>query len=388
MKYILTTLFVALVLVSCGGEKAKTVEAVIDSGNLEEIKSLRETLSAEQREVTQKLTTLDDAIRKLDTTDIAALITAMQIKDTIFNHYLELQGNVETDQNVIVYPEYQGTLTRVYVKDGQNVRKGQVLASIDDGGLSSQVSQLEVQEQLAKTTFERQAKLWEQNIGSEIQYLQAKANYEATQNSVNQVKQQLAKTRVTAPFSGVIDEVITEQGTVVAPGQGLFRIVNLNDMYISAAVPEKYLPTVTVGKSVEINFPVLGTSISSKVRQSGNYISPTNRSFNIEVSVPSTNDKVKPNLTAKLKINDYTNEAAFLIPLSVISEDAAGSQYVYKVVKDSVTDESVAQRSTIQTGLAQGGVVEVLDGLKADDMVIVEGARRVQDGQIVKIVNN
>ena len=375
-------------LASCGGDGAKkSVDDLIAEENLEAIRMKRSEVKANEAAIQEDLRKLDAAIKKLDTTDNSSLVTTHTLNDTLFRHFIELQGNVETKQNVIVYPEYQGTLIRVLVKKGDKVRKGQTLARIDDGGLGSQVSQLEVQEQLAKTTFERQRRLWEQQIGSEIQYLQAKANYESTRDAVNQAKSQLGKTTIRAPFSGVIDEVITDQGTVVAPGQGVFRIVNLKDMYIKADVPERYLSSVIPGKEVAIEIPMLGETITSEVRQTGNYINPNNRSFSIEVDVPNKDGQVKPNLTAKLQINDYSNENAILIPLSVISENAKNEQYVYKAISNGEKDKAVAERQIITTGKTQGDLIEVLEGLSNGDVIIVEGARSVKDGQEVKILN-
>ncbi|TDI70411.1 MAG: efflux RND transporter periplasmic adaptor subunit [Bacteroidetes bacterium] len=392
MKKILTLFIIAIILTSCGADQSeRSVDDIISEGNLETILSKRSEVKVKQSEIQNALKKLDEAIKDLDKSDNSALVTTQTISDTLFRHFIELQGSVATKQNVIIYPEYQGTLTRIFVTEGDRVRKGQILARIDDGGLGSQLSQLEVQAQLAKTTYERQQRLWEQKIGSEIQYLQMKANYESAQNAVNQLQSQVAKTAVKAPFSGVIDDVITDQGTVVAPGQALFRIVNLDHMYIEAEVPERYLKSVVPGKDVEIDLPILGETLSSKVRQTGNYINPANRAFSIEIDVPNNNGNVKPNLTARLRINDYTNENALLVPLSVISENAQGEQYVFIVSTNTEEGDSgqnsFATRKIITTGVAQGDYVEVLAGLTKGDEIIVEGARTVKDGQEITIKN-
>jgi RND family efflux transporter MFP subunit len=247
---------------------------------------------------------------------------------------------------------------------------------------------MQIQADLAKTTFERQERLWKQKIGSEIQYLQAKSSYQAQQKSVDQFKRQLAKTSVRAPFSGVIDDIITEQGTVVSPGQSqLIRIVNLRNMYIETDVPESYITDVTKNKNVQVEFPILGKAFDAKIRQAGNFINPANRTFKIEIAVPNKDKSIKPNLTAKLKINDYTNEKAILIPQSIISENANGEQYIYVVKNKKNTNESVAARITIETGKTQGDVIEILKGIKNGTEIIKEGARSVKDGQEVKIIN-
>ena len=280
-----------------------------------------------------------------------------------------------------------GTLDRVMVKEGDAVRKGQLLARIDDGGMSSGLAQLRTQTELAKTTFERQERLWDQNIGSEIQYLQAKTQYESLQSQVAQAEAQLAKSLIRAPFSGIIDDVMLEEGSTVNPAAGtaVFRLVNLSDMYVEVNVPESYLPSVQVGKDVKIYLPVLGDSIETKVRQTGNYINPGNRSFSVEIPVPNKGGAVKPNLTAVVQINDYSKEEAILIPQSVVSENAAGEQFVYTAVGDDSGSEMVAKKVIIELGRTQGDNVEVLSGLQAGDQIVVEGARSVRDNQEVKV---
>ena len=386
LSYIILT---AVVLSSCGGGNQNTVEGVLAGENLEAIRSKRSEISEQQKVLDQQLHSLDSAIAQLDDNAKLPLVTTIAAKTEKFNHYLELQGDVTTKQNVLVYPEISGTLNRVYVKEGQKVTKGQLLASIDDGGLSSQLAQMKTQAALAQTTFERQKRLWEQNIGSEIQYLEAKTSYEAQASVVKQMESQVAKSSIRAPFSGIIDDVIKDQGTVVSPGPGseVFRIVNLSNMYIKVAVPESHLPNVTPGKNVHVYFPVLGDSVSTKVGPTGNFINPGNRSFTAEIPVPSNDGKIKPNLTAKVLINDYTNENAILIPQSIVSENAEGQQYVYLVDADSVSTEAIAKKVIIETGKTQGDFVEVLSGINSGDGIIDKGARSVKEGQKVRIKN-
>ena len=172
----------------------------------------------------------------------------------------------------------------------------------------------------------------------------------------------------------------------MAPGQtALFRIVNLDEMYIETDVPESYITSVSVGKTVQVDFPVLGTTMDAKIRQAGSFINPANRTFKVEVAIPNKDKNIKPNLTAKLRINDYTSEKAILIPLSIISENAKGEQYVYTITNktDSI---ATAKRTIISTGKTQGDDIEVLTGLNSDDEIIQEGARSVKDGQEVKIL--
>lgn len=388
MKNIYSLLIITLLLISCDQNKELSIEDIIDTNDLETIRKKRAEVVLQQQHVSNQLKQLDSTIALLDTTKKIPLITTFKSEQNVFMHYLELQGNVSTKMNLMIFPEYSGVLTRVYVKEGQWVSKGQILAKIDDGGMSQQLAQAEIQSNLAKTTFDRQERLWNQKIGSEIQYLQAKSNYEAQEQMVNQIKQQIGKTVVRAPFSGTIDDVISEQGSVVGAGQSqLMRIVNLDNMYIETNVPESHISNVTINKDVKIEFPVLGKTVDAKIRQAGNFINPANRTFKIEIAIPNKDKDIKPNLTAKVKINDYTNDKAILIPQSIISENANGEQYVYVVNDKKSNNEGVARRVIIETGKTQGDVIEVLKGLENGDEIIQEGARSVKDGQTVKILD-
>ena len=388
MKKIYLILSCTLLLVSCDSQKEVTVESVIQSGNLENIRLKKKEVEAKQKVFAEKLFALSNAISKLDTVKKLPLVTTQKSEQTIFNHYLELQGAVNTRQNVLLYPEVPGILERVLVKEGNKVKKGQLLAVIKDGGMSQQLQQLESQAALSQTVFERQERLWAQKIGAEIEFLQAKTNYTIQKNAVEQLKNQLEKTNITAPFDGTIDVVYKEEGTVVAPGQGaeVFRILNLENMYIEAEVPENYVSNITKGKKVQVHFPILGKTITSSVRQVGNFINPNNRSFKVEIDVPNPKKDIKPNLTVQLKINDYQNKNAVLLPQSIISENAQGEQYIYVVVDKQNNNEATAQKVLIETGKTQGDIIEVLAPLSSQVEYIQEGARTVHNGQKVKIV--
>lgn len=389
MRTLTTILLVAVLFVSCSKKESSSVEDVIASNNLETIRKKRAELDTKQQEIKTQIEQLNKKISELDTNEKIPLITTLTPKNQLFKHYLELQGNVKTKQNVLVYPEVPGILEEIFVREGDKVTKGQVIAKIDDGGVAQQLAQLEASSQLAKTTYERQKRLWDQKIGSEIQYLQTKTTYETQKNAVEQMKKQLAKSEVIAPFNGVIDDVIKEEGTVVAPGMGseIFRVVNLEHMYIETDVPESYVPYVKKGVDVEVDFPILGKQINTKVKQAGNFIDPSNRTFKIQIDIPNKDKSIKPNLTSRLKINDYTNKEAILIPQSIISENANGDQYVYKVVniKGKI---GVAKQSIVKTGKTEGDYIEVLSGVSKGDILIEEGARSVKNGQKVEITKS
>ena len=389
MRKIYSLLVITILLVSCGEQKKASVQDLVSNGTIKELRARKAEITEQLANTNVDLKSINDAISKLDSVKKLPLITTITCKEEVFKHYLEVQGNVKTKQNILVYPEIPGILEHVYVQEGQRVSKGQVLAKIADGGLMQQVAQAKASAQLAKTTYERQNRLWNQKIGSEIQYLQAKTAYETQKNIFAQMKKQLAKSNVVAPFSGVIDDVLKEAGAVVAPGQGseLFRIVNLENMYIEAEIPESHIVNVTKGKTVEIYFPVLEKTIQARIRQVGNFINPANRAFKIEIGVPNSSGDIKPNLTARLKINDYTSKKAILIPQSIISENAKGQQYVYLASDKQDNKYAIAKKTIISTGKTQGDFIEVLETIASGTEIISEGARSVNDGQKVEIKN-
>lgn len=387
MKKIVVLTMITLLSIACGNSEKQSVEKIIETNNLEEIKAKKIELSKQQSALTAEIDKLDAAINILDPEKNLPLITTQIVNDTIFKHFTEVQGDVATKENIIIFPEYSGVLTKVYVKEGQRVNKGAVLAKIDDGGLSSQLAQLEARASLAKTTADRQKRLWEQNIGSEIQYLETQTNYEAAKNSVNQLRSQLGKTTVRAPFSGVIDQVLSDEGQVVNPGQDqLFRLVNLQNMYVQASVPEVYLSKIQPGTPVIIEIAAIGKEFEGKVRQVGNFINPNNRTFQIEVAIPNNDGLVKPNLIATVKLNDYTAQNTVIIPENTIQKNSLGENLVY-IFKPESDSTGIAQRVLVEIGYSYRESVEITGGLKPGDRLIVEGGKNLRDQQKVKIKN-
>lgn len=386
MKKILYITIVAATLAACSNnKKLQAVDDIIESGDLQKMQEKRTEVLASYDSIGRILSRLDLAIAEKDTTLRYPLVTVFEVKDTVFSRFVAIQGNVETSENILIFPEYQGVLTQVNVRQGQQVSRGQVLAKIDDGGLSSQLAQLETQFALAKTTYERQQRLWDQQIGSEIQLLQAKTNMEASESSVKQLRSQLDKTTIRAPFSGVIDEVITEQGQVVGPGgNALMRLVNLKDMRVKASVPETYLQSVSRGAPVQVSFPAIQTVVDGKISAVGSYINPTNRTFQIEVEIPNTEQRIKPNLMANLQINDYTNENTLAIPTNCIQENAAGEKFVF-VLNEIEGNNATVKRTQIETGKRSSGMVEVLSGLEDSAIIVKDGALTLKDGARISI---
>ncbi|MDT0691677.1 efflux RND transporter periplasmic adaptor subunit [Salegentibacter sp. F188] len=387
MRKLAILLSLPIILFSCGSEEKKSVDAVLQDGDLSEIRQKKSELSKEQSELTRQINRLDEAINELDVNRSRPLVNIETVRDTVFKHYAEVQGDVATDQNIVIYPETSGILSDVRVSEGQEVSRGQTLAVVDDGGLSSELARLETQLSLAETTFERQERLWNQNIGSEMQYLEAKSNFESAQNSVNQLRTQLAKSTIKAPFSGIIDEVITEQGEVVSPGQSqLFRLVSLQNMYVEANVPENYLNQVSAGSEVIVQINSIGKEFTGEVKRVGNTINPNNRTFRIEVAIPNEDKMVRPNQIATLRINDYTNEDAIVVPENAVQQNSQGNNLVY-IWESQGENTGTAREVNVETGYVAQGVIEITSGLEPGTTIITDGSRNLRDGQEIKTRN-
>jgi membrane fusion protein (multidrug efflux system) len=375
MKKILILITLSVVLFACNSsDKNQSIESLVASKDIKAISAKKAELQSQVLQLEEALATLE--IKK----ETEALVTAVKLKDTLFNHYLEVQGSINTNENVLVQPEFPGNLVELNVKAGQRVSKGQVLARTDDGGMSQQLASAENQYALAKTTFERQKNLWNQKIGSEIQYLQAQTQMISAQKGVAQIKAQIAKTVIRAPFSGTIDEVFVEKGEIVsASPQGLMRIVNLGNMYVSTSIPETYIGKLKIGTEVDVFLTSLGKTYKGKVRQIGNFINPNNRSFGIEVSVPNPENLLRPNQVAKLKVIDYVSKNAVVVPTNIIQQDGQKNTFVYTVA-NSNGKTGIAKKVIVKTGQSSDNVTEILSGLDSDAIIVTEGMNTISDG--------
>ncbi len=385
MKKIIYSLCLTSIFLACSGDQAASTQDLIASKNLKGLKTQKEKKLKSLNALKLELNQINTAISDLDPSEKLALISMFEVKPENFEHYIDIQANVKTRQNVLLYPEYNGTLKRVYVAEGQKVKKGKLLAQIDDAGLKNQLEQLEIQAKLSKTTYERTQRLWDQNIGSEMQLLQTKANYESQLKSIAQLKKQLQRTQILAPFSGTIDEIVANTGANLLPGQTpVMRIVNLQQMYIEASVPERYLREVKKGTSAKVSIPMLDREYSTTIRQTGNFINPNNRSFRVETPLPNPDEMIKPNLSCKLKINDYSNPQALMIPLRIVKENALGKKYIFKLKPDGKDQVYRTQQIFVQLGKKSSDKIEVLEGLQAGDLLVDEGATIVENNQRVK----
>lgn len=387
MKYTIYLGIALSLLMSCGEKKDKrSLEQIIEAKDLQAIKTRKQELESQYSTISVELHKINDAIDELSGKKKLPLVTVYVAKDTLFQHKITVQGSVDTRQNTMLVPEFSGALKGIYVTEGQRVNKGELIAKIDDSGISQQLAQVEIQYSLAKTTFERQERLWKKKIGSEIQYLQAKTQKEALEKNINQIKAQLAKTEVRAPYAGTIDDIPVKRGTMVLAGQTpIARLLNLSNMYIRADIPETYLGKIRKGTIAEINFPAINKTMSGKIRKTGSFINPNNRTFYIEANIPKQSKLIKPNLMAILEMADYTNKKAIVIPENIIQQDAQGNSYVFIVTNEN--GKNIARKRIITKGLTQGYYSEITEGLQPKEILISEGSGNMQDGLEVEVKN-
>jgi len=331
-----------------------------------------------------ELKEIEMAISELDTLKKLMSVTSIKAEVKDFNHYIEVQGTVKADQTIDLHAEMGGTVTAILVKEGQNVSKGQLLATLDSEVIDNSVLQLDTQLALATTTFERQARLWEQNIGSEIQYLQAKAQKEGLENSVKSLKAQARKMKIIAPFSGIIDQIYAKTGELTSPQKPFLKLVNLSKVYIESEVTETYLNSIKKDTKVLLNFRSIGTSVEASVSQVGNFINPNNRSFKMRIDLKNPNNELKANLLADIKINDFSANGT-VIPTRLVQRDRDNKTFVYtieakknnyKVVKTYVTEVMNYDNQSY-----------ISEGLIPNSILVDKGARLVNNNEEVTLVH-
>ena len=382
------TLLLIIIISGCNSSRNASIESLIESGDLDELKKRKKEYVDAMNTMKVELNEINNGISLLDENERLTLVSKYEIQETVFNTYIEAQANLKTRKNVIILPEFQGTLEKVLVREGQKVKKGQLLAEINDSGLNEQYEQMIIQADFAKENFERTQRLWDKNIGSEMQYLKSKTDYEASKKIVEQMKDRLSKTKIYAPFSGEIDEIISNVGSNLIPGVSqILRLVNLDRIFAESFVSEKYISFINEGTEAIVKIPLLNMEIESSVNQTGNFINPSNRTFRIEVPMENFDNRIKQNLDAKIKINIYKKNDAKVIPLRIVREDALGKNFVYVMNEDNKEGVYLTSKRFITLGNKSEDKVEVIEGLNLGEIVVLEGAYSVEDSQRVKLID-
>ena len=376
MKPILFLSVLALAL-SCNSN-------VKESQSLTDLKSKKEVLIKEMNRIGTELKAIETAISALDTLKKVMTVTAIKADVKAFNHYIEVQGTVKADQTIELHAEMGGTVSAILVKEGQKVTKGQVLATLDSEVIDNSVLQLETQLALATTTFERQARLWKQNIGSEIQYLQAKAQKEGLENSMKSMKAQARKMKIIAPFSGVIDQIFAKTGELTSPQMPFLRLVNLNTVYVESEITETYLKAIKKGTEVLLNFRSIGTSLEASISQVGNFINPNNRSFKTRIDLENPNNELKANLLADIRINDF-KATGIVIPSRLVQKDSNDQTFVYTIEPNGNTHTVV--KTYMTEAMNYENLSYISEGLLPTSILVDKGARLVNNNEDVKLVH-
>ncbi len=313
--------------------------------------------------------------------DNRSLVTIFELNSSVFEHKIDVRGTVKARGNITISPETSARVTKVLVKEGEKVKMGQTLVVQDAEVLRNNIAELRTSLDLAATIYERQKKLWDKNIGTEVQYLEAKNRKKSLERKLATSKSQLAKSVIKAPFSGVIDRIDARVGQNVQPGMPILRLVSLADMYMKADVSESYVGKFKQGQKVAIYFPSTGVELEAKISAIGQVIEPKNRTFELEIIIPS-DEKIKPNMVAVISISDYENKEALVIPTNIIFTDSKGV-FVYQLKQ--AEGKNVAIRTDVTLGLTSGINTEILSGLSAGDVIIDKGIYDISNGSQVKI---
>ncbi|MGA0303364.1 MAG: efflux RND transporter periplasmic adaptor subunit [Schleiferiaceae bacterium] len=353
-------------------------------GDLQTLTAQRDSIKTVVDGLNAQITDLDAAIAALDTTASYDAVTAFEVNPDLFYHYFEVFGTVEADKSINLFPLNSGKVERIHVKAGQKVSQGQLLVSLDTDLMESSLKELETALALAQTVFNKQQKLWiDEQIGSEIQYLQAKNNYDGLVQKLQTLKEQMAMSEVRAPFAGTIDEVFAKVGELAAPQMPAVRLVNTSGVYVKADVPETYANRVKVGTAANVAFTSMDFEVAAEVLQVGQFIQEGNRTFSINVSLPADPGTVKPNQMVHVALQDYRNDAALAVPSSLIQQDVEGNDFVF--VLEHKGSYSEVAKVFVEAGLSYEGRTEIKSGIEAGAQLVDKGSRSVRTGQRVHV---
>lgn len=370
MKRIFIYSAVIALLVSCGQNTDKKAE-------LQKLKTQRE-------QIDKQIATLEAEINPNGekAEQKSATVKVTPAAECVFNHYIQVQGTVDGDQNIAVSPQMSGIVTAVYVKEGSPVKKGQVMADLDAKVLIQSLEEVNTQLSLAVSIYEKQKALWDKNIGSEVQFLQAKNNKEALEQRAKTVKEQIQLAKITSPISGTVESVPLRVGEMASPGMpnSIIRVINMSVAKISAEVAEAYASRIKDGNDALISFPDLGKDIETKLNFTSKYIDPVNRTFKVECKFSSKEVELRANMIAYIKIKDYTNEKAFCLPANYVQSNQDG-KFIYIAKQDG--NGWIAERRIVKTGMDYNGTIEILEGITTGEKIITAGFQELNAGEKV-----
>ena len=377
MKYLFFVLVAALILAACGSNG--TGNAQLDS-----LIAKRDSIKNMQSELAKELAAIEEQIALLDTGIKAPAVAVMPVIRQDFKSYFEVQGYVTTDAQAKIYPNPmgQGIIRKIFVREGERVAAGQKLAQIDDAVTRQMLGQLEVNLSVETENYNRIKKLWDQKIGSEMQVLQARRAKENFEEQLKQLREQIAQFVITAPISGTVDKIYSKEGEAAAIGTPMpvMTIINPGNNYMLADISESYIGIIQSGQQAEVIIPNLDT-ISTKISLIGNTIKTANRTFEVRMDLPAGNTNLKPNLVGSVRFADYAADSTVVLPSSLIMKDAEERSFVF------INDNMKAKKVIVTTGKSYEGHTEILSGLMGGESIISKGARKLVDGQEIRIAN-
>ena len=377
-KLLLPIIMTALLVASCSQKSSQN--------SIETLTKKRDSLSLIMQTVKSEMQLIDNDLALLDTTRSFASVTVVDVVQDIFSHSFKVYGTVKSDQSIKIYPETAGKIEGIYVRGGDKVKSGKLLASLDAEVFRATMEEVSTQLNLAETMFEKQSRLWEQKVGSEMDFLQSKMQFESLENRLETIKKQLNMTEVRAPFSGVIDKIYGKVGEYGAPGMPLLRLVGNGPLSVEMQIPENYITSIKKGQKVNMNFTAIKMKKEGWISQVGDYIDPSSRTFNVSVNLPQNNGNkvIKDNMMASVEVSDYHVNDAIMIPNKLILQDTKGVNYTYLYLYENKEIGTVMRRD-LTLGRSNDNMTEILSGLANTDKIINRGIRSVQSGENVKI---
>ncbi len=383
MKQTILLMTITAMLAACGGG--------IDAGEVGAKRAKLETLKATYKTYADSIKEIETWLAENDTTVRRNLpsVTATPIEATAFTHYVDVHGNVRADKAAALFSN-GGRVRRILVGPGDRVRAGQLIISIDNDMAAEQIKQAEAAVELARTAFEKVDRLWKQQIGSEMQYLQAKSQKEQAEAGLATLREQQRLTNITAPFDGTVDDIMVRVGDMTTPMQPAARVVDLTGLQLEADVPEGYVKSIRNGAPVKVKFPSVGESFDATLEHVGQYIDPSNRTFKVTVRVPKNEGYLRPNLLSDISIQDLHHDSALVVPARAVLQDVNGNSYIY-VLEATRNNEATTRKVMVRRESEYKGRVSITPEnageLKGGERIVDEGAKNVTDGLTVRVAN-
>ncbi|WP_421921016.1 efflux RND transporter periplasmic adaptor subunit [Marinifilum sp.] len=370
MKKILITAIIPL-LFACSAKDADK-----DLSKEDQLKKYKSELAI----LKKKISELEKEIKKESNTEEAVNVAVTTLTNSKFEHFIQLTGNVEADKNITIKPEANGNIISINVTEGQRVKKGDVLGKLNTEQIERNIDEAKTNLALSATVYERQKRLWDQKIGSEIEFLTAKANKESLERQIEALEAQKDMAIITAPFNGIIDEIYLKKGELAGPTEAFAQLVNIDQVYVEADVAESYLNYIKAGETAELEFPAIGFTAKAPIYRTSNIIDPSNRSFKVRINLNNPSHKIKPNLISVLKIKDYEIDDVIVVPSIIVKKDFEGS-YLYVAKKEA--NHLIAKKTYIQISKTYNNLSLIESGVQMGDKIITEGYSQVVNGTLI-----